>query len=139
MQINSITIQNFRCFEHFEATFNKELTVIVGNNGSGKSTLLDAVSGFHRRFWCCSRKIDHVEARTEKCGGHDHRNRCQGNDCGFNSASEPSPKRRKTAVAADLLLWNRTFVGTEARKEIVRTDVVSSSDGLCRLLGCRIE
>lgn len=44
MQINSITIQNFRCFEHFEATFNKELTVIVGNNGSGKSTLLDAVS-----------------------------------------------------------------------------------------------
>lgn len=44
MQINSIEIKNFRCFEHFEAKFNRELTVIVGNNGSGKSTLLDAVS-----------------------------------------------------------------------------------------------
>jgi len=44
MQINRITIQNFRCFESFEAKFHKELTVIVGNNGSGKSTLLDAVS-----------------------------------------------------------------------------------------------
>lgn len=44
MQINHITIQNFRCFESFEAKFHKELTVIVGNNGSGKSTLLDAVS-----------------------------------------------------------------------------------------------
>lgn len=44
MQIDSITIKNFRCFESFEAQFNPELTVIVGNNGSGKSTLLDAVS-----------------------------------------------------------------------------------------------
>ena len=44
MQINSIEIKNFRCFERFEATFHHELTVIVGNNGSGKSTLLDAAS-----------------------------------------------------------------------------------------------
>ena len=44
MQIDRITIKNFRCFENFEAKFNKELTVIVGSNGSGKSVLLDAVS-----------------------------------------------------------------------------------------------
>lgn len=44
MQIDRITIENFRCFESFEAKFNRELTVIIGNNGSGKSTLLDAVS-----------------------------------------------------------------------------------------------
>mgnify|MGYP002521642772 CR=1 FL=1 len=44
MQIDRITIKNFRGFENFEAKFNKGLTVIVGNNGSGKSVLLDAVS-----------------------------------------------------------------------------------------------
>ena len=50
MQINSIEIKNFRCFERFEATFHHELTVIVGNNGSGKSTLLDAASIAIGRF-----------------------------------------------------------------------------------------
>lgn len=44
MQINTIEIKNFRCFESLKASFNNKLTVIVGNNGSGKSTLLDAIS-----------------------------------------------------------------------------------------------
>ena len=43
MQINSIEIKNFRCFERFEATFHHELTVIVGNNGSGKSTTINCI------------------------------------------------------------------------------------------------
>ena len=44
MQIDRIIIKNFRCFENYEAKFNKELTVIIGDNGSGKSVLMDAVS-----------------------------------------------------------------------------------------------
>ena len=44
MIINTITLNNFRCFESFTTTFQEDLTVIVGNNGAGKSSLLDGVS-----------------------------------------------------------------------------------------------
>lgn len=44
MKIESIKIQNFRCFENLELKFHKQLTVIVGKNASGKSTILDAVA-----------------------------------------------------------------------------------------------
>lgn len=44
MKIESIKLQNFRCFENLELKFHKQLTVIVGKNASGKSTILDAVA-----------------------------------------------------------------------------------------------
>lgn len=43
MKIERITIQNFRCFENVQLTFDRQLTVIVALNGQGKSSLLDAI------------------------------------------------------------------------------------------------
>lgn len=43
MKIERITLQNFRCFEHVQLTFDPQLTVIVALNGQGKSSLLDAI------------------------------------------------------------------------------------------------
>lgn len=44
MKINSITLNNFRCFNNLKINLNDDLTVIVGNNGAGKSSILDAIS-----------------------------------------------------------------------------------------------
>ena len=44
MKITKITLQNFRGFESFTASFHDKLSVIVGDNGAGKSSLLDALS-----------------------------------------------------------------------------------------------
>lgn len=44
MKLNSISIQNFRCFKDITIDFHKQLTVIVGSNGSGKTAVLDAIA-----------------------------------------------------------------------------------------------
>lgn len=44
MRVNSIKVQNFRCFESMTVNFDSRLTVLVGKNGAGKSTVLDAVT-----------------------------------------------------------------------------------------------
>jgi predicted ATP-binding protein involved in virulence len=44
MRINSLSIDNFRCFEHLQIShFNDKLNVFVGINGSGKTAILEAV------------------------------------------------------------------------------------------------
>ncbi|ANH69486.1 AAA family ATPase [Mitsuaria sp. 7] len=43
MQIQSISIRNFRRFERFDCAFDPRLTLFMGVNGAGKSTLLRAV------------------------------------------------------------------------------------------------
>lgn len=43
MRLNSIRLQNFRCFEDLIIPLHERLNVFVGNNGSGKTTLLDAI------------------------------------------------------------------------------------------------
>lgn len=43
MYLSEIKIENFRCFENIDITFDSQMNVIVGNNGMGKSSLLDAV------------------------------------------------------------------------------------------------
>ncbi len=41
--INSITIDNFRCFEHLEVKGFKNINLFTGLNNSGKTTLLEAI------------------------------------------------------------------------------------------------
>ena len=41
--INSLTVRNFRCFEHLSVERCKRVNVIVGDNGSGKTALLEAI------------------------------------------------------------------------------------------------
>ncbi|MFT5163287.1 MAG: putative ATP-binding protein involved in virulence, partial [Alteromonadaceae bacterium] len=42
MKLNSLTIENFRCFEQIHLTLHPQLTVLIAPNGAGKTTLLDA-------------------------------------------------------------------------------------------------
>ena len=43
MRIKRIALDNFRCFEHIETTFEDNLTVFVAANGQGKTAILEAV------------------------------------------------------------------------------------------------
>ena len=44
MRLKSVTLNNFRCFEHLKLELHPQLTVIVGNNGAGKTALLDGIA-----------------------------------------------------------------------------------------------
>ncbi|MFK4233537.1 ATP-binding protein [Pseudomonas guariconensis] len=43
MKLESLRIENFRCYADLEMPLHPQLTVLVAENGQGKSTLLDAV------------------------------------------------------------------------------------------------
>lgn len=43
MKISQITIDNFRCFDHYEIEFAPKATVLFGLNGVGKSSLIAAL------------------------------------------------------------------------------------------------
>lgn len=43
MRLDKVHIENFRCFEDFEITLGKEVTILIGKNGSGKSNLIRAI------------------------------------------------------------------------------------------------
>lgn len=44
MQLQSLRVQNFRCFTDCTVSFDPRLTVLVGANGSGKTAVLDALA-----------------------------------------------------------------------------------------------
>ena len=44
MFLESITLQNYRCFEELNIEFHDRLTVIVGSNGAGKTTILEGAA-----------------------------------------------------------------------------------------------
>ncbi|NEJ60790.1 AAA family ATPase [Rhizobium leguminosarum] len=44
LRLNSLSLQNFRCFDSCEIEFHPTLTVLVAENGKGKTALLDAAS-----------------------------------------------------------------------------------------------
>ena len=43
MNIDRLSLKNYRCFDAFELDFHPQLTVIVARNGQGKTSVLDAI------------------------------------------------------------------------------------------------
>lgn len=43
MRVNTIRLQNFRCFKELNVDLHEQLTVLVAPNGQGKSSVLDAL------------------------------------------------------------------------------------------------
>ncbi|WP_157103920.1 AAA family ATPase [Nocardia harenae] len=42
--ISRLEVENFRCFERLDMTFDPRLTVLIGPNGTGKTAVLDALA-----------------------------------------------------------------------------------------------
>lgn len=44
MKLNSVTIHNFKCYDHLKIDhFHPNMNILIGNNGTGKSSLLEAI------------------------------------------------------------------------------------------------
>jgi DNA replication and repair protein RecF len=43
MQINNLSLTNFRIFKRLEMDFPGRLTLLVGNNAQGKTSVLEAI------------------------------------------------------------------------------------------------
>ena len=43
MYLNSLTLENFRSFDHLTLPLRRDLTILVGENNCGKSNLIDAI------------------------------------------------------------------------------------------------
>ncbi|CAN7208911.1 AAA family ATPase [Pseudorhodoferax sp. LjRoot39] len=44
MRLKSVTLNNFRCFQHLRIDLHPRLTVLVGDNGAGKTAVLDGIA-----------------------------------------------------------------------------------------------
>ncbi|WP_066334978.1 AAA family ATPase [Azohydromonas lata] len=44
MRLKSISLRDFRCFEHLDVKLHPRLTVLIGDNGAGKTAILDAIA-----------------------------------------------------------------------------------------------
>jgi predicted ATP-dependent endonuclease of OLD family len=44
LKLKSVFINNYRCFSNINLTFDRKLTVLVGDNGTGKTSLLDSIA-----------------------------------------------------------------------------------------------
>ncbi|WP_192981592.1 retron Ec78 anti-phage system effector ATPase PtuA [Pseudomonas sp. EggHat1] len=44
LHLKSLSLSNFRRFTNLEITFDKKITVIIGNNGAGKTSISEAIS-----------------------------------------------------------------------------------------------
>jgi predicted ATP-binding protein involved in virulence len=44
LRIDKLRLENYRCFDVIEVTFDRKLTVLVADNGAGKTSILDAIA-----------------------------------------------------------------------------------------------
>lgn len=71
MQIKSLRLENYRCFDKLSIDFDKNMTIIVGINGSGKTSILDAVSVFLEMYangMASSGAYNHIQKGNLKHG-----------------------------------------------------------------------
>ena len=83
MRINSLTLLNFRNYEHLDITFDEGTNILYGDNAQGKTNILEAayVSFLTRSFRISNEKnlitfskdIARVEGDIEKRGAYNYR------------------------------------------------------------------
>jgi predicted ATP-binding protein involved in virulence len=44
LRIDKLSLENFRCFDAIDISFDRKLTVLVADNGAGKTSILDAIA-----------------------------------------------------------------------------------------------
>jgi predicted ATP-binding protein involved in virulence len=49
--MEKVILNNYRCFEHIELSFNEEVNLLIGDNSSGKTTLIRAFSSVLNSFF----------------------------------------------------------------------------------------
>ncbi|MEY2598203.1 MAG: replication and repair protein RecF [Verrucomicrobiota bacterium] len=119
--LEDIKLGHFRCFEHFEASFQPGLNLILGPNAHGKTSLLEAICVLLRlqspRTPRLAEIIQHG-ARGLLVDGH---------ACGKHLQFYFSPQRKKLALdsveqssASDYLLTERVVWFSNTDVEIVR-------------------
>ena len=50
MHIDKVSISNYRSFEEFNVTLNRQMNVVIGNNGAGKTAFIEAVATIASAF-----------------------------------------------------------------------------------------
>lgn len=67
MYLESLHLENFRCYGKLDITFEKKLTVIVGENGKGKIAIFDGIAlglgPFLQHMGCRARALSGRDAR----------------------------------------------------------------------------
>lgn len=83
MRINSLTLLNFRNYEHLHVEFHEKLNLIYGKNGSGKTNLIEAIYVLfltrsfrltnEKNLITFSKDFSRVEGNIEKKGTYNYR------------------------------------------------------------------
>ncbi len=66
MRIDSLKVENFRCFTEAEWEFSPGFNVLIGDNGSGKTAVLDALAVAVGSFFWSIKRIRHRKIIREK-------------------------------------------------------------------------
>ena len=83
MRINSLTLLNFRNYEHLHIEFDKKLNLIYGKNGSWKTNLVEAIYVLfltrsfritnEKNLIAFSKDVSRMEGNIEKKGAFNYR------------------------------------------------------------------
>lgn len=115
MYINKLKLLNYRNFESLEISFEKDVTVLVGNNGAGKSTILSAavvaLSTMFQSFDTSSAvSITERDARRKKYDIGEQED---------NQALYPVSITAQAMVESGLLTWTRSLNSQKGKTTIV--------------------
>ncbi|ELV8813207.1 AAA family ATPase [Vibrio vulnificus] len=121
--INTLQLQNYRCFEKIELGFKPGINVILGNNGAGKTSILGAMS-IALGTWF--RGMPNVDGRTIQNEELRLVRKKKGDLVVFDLAGECSVKA-EGCINGESIEWKRTrFVGGTTHKDA--KDMISEAN-----------
>jgi predicted ATP-binding protein involved in virulence len=126
MKIESIVLENFRCFDKVDIKFNERLTVFVGENASGKSAILDALECYIILISCVINPNKHgivyellADSDISKCYNKDYINvDCKIDDLRFNYKYPSSLNYKTTNLGNISITTPQSFACSKELKDI---------------------